>query len=75
METDQMREPEERVTVVNTGSSGSGGVIAGVLIVVAALVVIFFLFGGNFFGGTDQVDVDVNLPEVEAPAVDVAPAD
>jgi hypothetical protein len=70
-----MRETEDRVTVVNTGGSGSGGVIAGVLVVIAALVVIFFLFGGNFFGGDRTVDVNVDLPQVEAPAVDVAPAD
>jgi hypothetical protein len=54
-------------TVVNTG----GGAIAGVVVAIIALMIVLFLTGVIDFGsggGSRNVDVDVNLPKVEAPS-------
>ena len=62
-----MREPEDKVTVVNTDSGGgaAGGVVAGVLIAVAAIVIALFLFGGDIFGTQgSSVDVNIDTPDV-----------
>lgn len=62
-----MREPEDKVTVVNTdgGGGAAGGVIAGVLIAVAAIAIALFLFGGDIFGTQGgSVDVNIDTPDV-----------
>jgi hypothetical protein len=62
-------------TVVTTG--GGGGTVAAIIVALIALVVILFLTGVIDFGSgaaTKNVDVDVNLPKVEAPTAPVAPA-
>jgi len=62
-----MREPEDKVTVVNTdgGGGAAGGVIAGVLIAVAAIAVALFLFGGDIFGTQSRsVDVTIETPDI-----------
>ena len=56
----------------NTGSGGGGNagiafIVGGLLVVVA--VIAFFVFGrGSMPDTTKEVNVDVNLPSVEAPA-------
>ncbi|WP_298126578.1 hypothetical protein [Brevundimonas sp.] len=54
-------------------SSGGGNVglafIVGAVVVVLAIVAWFVFAGGGVGGETKQVDIDVNLPEVSAPAV------
>jgi uncharacterized membrane protein len=72
-----MRETEERVTVVNTDGGGGGmGLVAGIIGAVVAIVLIVWLFGaGLFTGGSRNIDVDVDLPRVEAPADDAPAAD
>ncbi|MCF6371337.1 hypothetical protein [Rhizobium halophilum] len=63
------REP----TVINTGSSDSGGWAVAVILLIVLFGLGLYLFGGGLFGdGSRDVDVDVSLPKVEAPA---APAD
>lgn len=55
-------------TVVNTGGNGAGWAVA--VIVVLLIVGALFLFGGDLFnggGGGGNTDVDVNVPNVEAP--------
>ncbi|MEX0408103.1 hypothetical protein ABGN05_20805 [Aquibium sp. LZ166] len=74
--------PEERTTVVHTGGgSGAGWFIVGGLVVLLLLGV--WLFGGGMLDGTGTASIDVNVPEkvtietpnIEAPKVDVAPAE
>jgi hypothetical protein len=70
-----MSEHDDKVTVVESGGGG-GGIIAGIVIGAVLLVVLFFIFGDRIFSGTDtkSIDVDVNLPKVDAPAkVDTPP--
>jgi hypothetical protein len=70
-----MREPEDKVTVVNTdgGGGAAGGVIAGVLIAVAAIAVALFLFGGDIFGNQSRnVDVTIDTPDISVDAPEVA---
>jgi hypothetical protein len=57
------REP----TIINTGSSGNGGWAVAVILLIALFAVGFYLFGGALVGDRD-IDVDVSLPKVEAPA-------
>jgi hypothetical protein len=55
-------------TVVNTGGSGGGWAVA--VIVILRVVGALFLFGGDLFdgsGGGGNTDVDVNVPNVDAP--------
>lgn len=62
-------------TVINSG--GSGGTVAAVIIALVVLVGILFFTGViDFDGGaaTKNVNVDVDLPKVEAPAAPAAPA-
>lgn len=55
----------------NSGGGGNAGlafIVGGLLVVVA--VIAWFMFGrGGGMGDTKDVDVDVSLPEVSAPAV------
>ncbi len=57
----------------NTNSSGGGNTglafIVGAVVVVLAIVAYFVFAGGAMQPQTKDVDVDVNLPEVAAPAV------
>ena len=63
-----MSEREDRVTVVDTG--GGGGAVIVIMITTALVLLgLFFLFGEQIYSGAPQkVDVDVNLPQVQAPA-------
>jgi hypothetical protein len=65
-----MRERDDRVTVVETGRSGSGagliGGIIGALVVVGLLV--YFIGIPAFDGGTQRAEIDVNLPNIQAPS-------
>lgn len=61
----------DNVTVVETGGGGGGaGLVGGIIAAVLVLGVVVYLFGGSPFGagGGKTVNVDVNLPNVEAPA-------
>jgi hypothetical protein len=63
-----MSERDDRVTVVETGGGG-GAVIVGFIITALILLGLFFLFGDQIYsGGSKNIDVDVNLPKVAAPA-------
>jgi len=57
----------------NTNSSGGGNAglafIVGGLLVVVAVLAYFMFFRGGVESPTKDIDVDVNLPRVEAPAV------
>jgi hypothetical protein len=56
-------------TVVNTGGSGGGWAVAIILVLV--IVGALFLFGGDLLDGAGGrgggTDVNVNVPNVEAP--------
>lgn len=69
------RVPDDRVTVVEAGRSGSGagliGGIIGALIIVGLLI--YFIGIPALDGGSRTADIDVNLPKVEAPAAPQAP--
>ena len=49
------------------GNAGMAFIIGGLVVVVA--IIAWFLFARGGAPETKQVDVDVNLPEVSAPAV------
>jgi len=59
--------------VENTNNSGGGGnaglafIVGGVVVVLA--IVAYFVFARGSAPDTKDVNVDVNLPEVSAPAV------
>jgi hypothetical protein len=54
-------------TVVNSG--GGGGAVAAVVVAIIALVIVLFFTGViDFGGGTRNVDVNVDLPKVDAPS-------
>lgn len=59
--------------VENTNNSGGGGnaglafIVGGVVVVLA--IVAYFVFARGGAPDTKDVNVDVNLPEVSAPAV------
>lgn len=59
----------------NTSGGGNAGMafIVGAVVVVLAIIA-YFVFVRGGVSETKQVDVDVNLPEVSAPAVPAAPA-
>ena len=58
----------------STNSGGGGGnaglafIVGGILVVVAILAY-FMFFRGGMEPASKDIDVDVNLPRVEAPAV------
>ena len=62
----------------NTANSSGGGnaglafVVGGLLVVVA--VIAWFVFARGGMEQTKKVDVDVNLPKVEAPKLPDAPS-
>lgn len=52
----------------NSGGGNTGlAFIVGAVVVVLAIVAYFVFAGGGFGGETKKIDVDVNLPSVEAP--------
>ncbi|MBJ7446055.1 MAG: hypothetical protein JHC81_00860 [Brevundimonas sp.] len=54
-----------------SGSGGNAGlafIVGGLLVVVAIVAWVVFGRGGGMGGETKDVNVDVNLPEVSAPA-------
>ena len=52
----------------NSGSGNTGlAFIVGAVVVVLAIVAYFVFANGGMGGDAKQVDVDVNLPSVEAP--------
>ena len=55
----------------NTGGGGNSGIafIVGGLVVVLAIIAYFVFARGGMAPETKEVNVDVNLPEVSAPAV------
>lgn len=57
----------------NTNSSGGGNTglafIVGAIVVVVAVIAYFLFARGGLEPQTKDVNVDVNLPEVSAPAV------
>jgi hypothetical protein len=61
----------------NTANSSGGGnaglafIVGGLLVVVA--VIAWFVFARGGMEQTKKVDVDVNLPRVEAPKLPAAP--
>lgn len=61
----------------NTANSSGGGnaglafIVGGLLVVVA--VIAYFVFARGGMEPTKKVDVDVNLPKVEAPKLPDAP--
>jgi len=75
-EPERVRETDRTTTVVHTdggGRRGGGGVLIAVLLIVALLALLFFLFGGNMNRAADEVgvNVDVDVPKVEVPDVDL----
>ena len=62
----------------NTNTSGGGNtglafIVGGLLVVV--VIIAFFVFGrGMLPGESKDIDVDVNLPKVEAPSVPTPPS-
>ncbi len=57
--------------VENTNGGGNTGLafIVGAVVAVLAIVAYFVVARGGMDGDTKDVNVDVNLPSVEAPAV------
>lgn len=54
----------------NSGGGNTGlAFIVGAVVVVLAIVAYFVFTSGGMGGDTKDVNVDVNLPSVEAPAV------
>ncbi|MFN3931408.1 MAG: hypothetical protein ACK4JY_06625 [Brevundimonas sp.] len=58
----------------NTGNTGGGSGNTGLAFIVGAIVVVlavvaYFVFARGGAPETKQIDVDVNLPEVSAPAI------
>lgn len=49
------------------GNAGLAFIVGGLLVVVAVLA--WFMFGRGGMDQTKDVNVDVNLPEVSAPAI------
>jgi hypothetical protein len=50
------------------GNTGLAFIVGGLVVVVAVIAFFLFARGGLPGGETKKVDVDVNLPEVSAPA-------
>ena len=53
------------------GNTGIAFIVGGLLVVVA--VIAWFVFARGGLDQTKKVDVDVNLPKVEAPKLPAAP--
>jgi hypothetical protein len=53
------------------GNAGLAFIVGGLLVVVA--VIAYFVFARGGLDQTKKVDVDVNLPKVEAPKLPAAP--
>jgi hypothetical protein len=69
-----VREVERTTTVVSTGGDrGGGGALLAVLVIIALLAVLYFVFSGAFNRAADDVGVNVNVevPKVEAPDVNL----
>ena len=64
---------ERETTVVTTDGGGGGGAIVAVLLVLVAAVLLFVYFGGYLDRTADEVGVNVNVevPEVKAPDIDI----
>ena len=56
---------DEKVTVVNDGSSAAGMVVA-VIGIIAVLIILYVVFGTNLLSGSTQT-IDANV-KVEAPS-------
>jgi hypothetical protein len=79
--TDDNRDRErvretERTTIVDAGGErrgGGGGLLAAVLLILVVLALAFFFFRGGFDRAADKVGVNVNVdvPKVSAPNVDI----
>ena len=56
---------------INNNGGGNAGMafVVGAIVVVLAIVAYFVFARGGMGGETKKVDVDVNLPEVSAPAL------
>jgi len=61
------REPEDRVTIIETDGGGGGGVLAVVLLVIVVLVLLFLFRDQLGLGGDkteisipDKIEVNVN---------------
>lgn len=58
----------------NSGGGGNAGlafIVGGLLVVV--IIIAFFVFRGGMPGAdTKKIDVDINVPEVSAPAAPAA---
>lgn len=66
----------ERTTIIQTDGGrdrGGGGVILAVVLILALLAVLYFVFSGSFNRAADSVGVNVNVevPKVEMPSVDM----
>lgn len=72
---DTVRETE-RTTIIQTDGGrdrGGGGVILAVVLILALLALLYFLFSGSFNGAADSVGVNVNVdvPKVEMPSIEM----
>ena len=61
---------DKEVHHVEGGGGASTGLIAGILIAVLVLALIF-MAGGFDFGGSKDVNVDLEAPKVQTPDVDI----
>ena len=66
----------ERTTIIQTDGGrdrGGGGVILAVVLILGLLALLYFLFSGSFNRAADEVGVNVNVeaPKIEVPAVNL----
>lgn len=69
-----VRETERTTIITSDGDRGrGGGVLIAVVVIIALLILLFVLFGGGFNRAADEVgvNVDVDVPKVEVPDVQV----
>ena len=64
------RDTRDTVVVTDRGGSSSSGIILGIVVIILVLAGLWFfvLGGGNSGTSNPDINVDVNLPSVEAPA-------
>src|SRR5262245_22471673 len=64
---------ERETTVVTSGDGGGGGTVIAVLLLLVVAVGLFLYFGGYIDRSGDDVGVNVNVdvPDVKAPDVDI----